>query len=176
MSPCTYNSILSSQKLRCARPVRHSPSTVYCNCCCLFQASHDAVCIQFVLSKCPDMWHTTISVMSNVNARHYTSTNISNRRDEKEQTRSLLTAQTLSQFPHFETPEIASLFLTLSTVKISTPLLRVTAVDSQFQQDSSTEKFHLLFQLAVFALTNRRLNQEVHPPSLTRNLPQKIRT
>jgi hypothetical protein len=78
------------------RPFRtkHSP-VVHCNCCCLFQAPYDAVCIQFVLSECPDTWNTTISVMSNVNARHYM--NISPRRDETEQTPSLLTVQTLSQ-------------------------------------------------------------------------------
>jgi hypothetical protein len=133
-------------------------------------SSCDAVCVQFILSECPDTWNTTISVMSNVNARHYM--NISLRTDGTEQTPSLLTVQTLSQFPHSETPELPSLFLALSTVKIPTPLLRATEADSQFQQDSSTETFHLLFQLAVFALTNRRLNHEVPPPT-SNNLPKR---
>jgi hypothetical protein len=148
------------------------PCTVYCNCCCLFQVSYDAVCIQFILSECPDTWNTTISVMSNVNARHYM--NISLCTDETKQIPSLLTVQTLSQFPLSETPELASLFLALSTVEISTPLPRATVAGSQFQQDSSTDTFHLLFQCS---LTNKRLNHEALPPPPTHsNLPPKNTT
>ena len=143
------------------RPIRtkHSP-VLFTVTAAVFSKRHMTPCAysSYYLNVQPDTWNTTISVMSNVNARHYT--NISLRRDETEQIPSLLTVQTLSQFPHSETPELASLFLALSTVEISTPVPRATVADSQFQQDSSIDTFHLLFQCA---LTNKRLNHEASP-------------
>jgi len=160
-----YNSISCSRRIPCACSGPSTPQYCYCTYCCLFQASYDAVCIQFILSEC----NTTTSVMSNVNARHYTG--ISPRRHETNGTNSTHT----SQYPHSETPKLTSILLTLSTVKISTPLLRATAADSQFQQDSGNNTFRLLFQLALLALTNRRLNHQVPSPPNSQQLAQILR-
>ena len=50
------------------------------------------------------------------------------------------TVQTLSQYPHSERTELASLFLTLSTAKISTPLLRATVAVS-FNRTPAPRRF-----------------------------------